>query len=150
MLKYFLAAKRPVLGICRGMQVLNVAMGGTLCQDLRRVRKLRHLDSKRKKTSHTVTLTGSTKLRAAFGEEVLAVNSLHRSGVEDVAADLTVAARSGDGLPEALELGWHRFCIGVQWQPQRMAAHSPLQQQLFNTFVKACRVTAGERMTSNG
>lgn len=150
-LKAFLPSRKPILAVCRGMQVLNVHFGGTLCQDIRPVQKYRHQDfSHRARSSHTVSVTGGTKLRAIFGEDTLAVNSIHQMAVEDVGMELTVSARSDDGFVEALELNWHPFCMGVQWHPEYMTKKSPLQKRLFSVFVKACAVTAVHKEEPHG
>jgi len=140
LLDAFLATGKPILGICRGEQLLNVYFGGTICQDITLVQKSKHKDYRhRARSTHTVKLLGGTKLRAIFGEEMLAVNSLHHQVAEDIGGDLVVAARSDEGFVEALELPWHRFCIGVQWHPEHMARRSELQRKFLKTFVAACK-----------
>jgi len=142
LLEAFFPTGKPILGICRGVQLLNVYFGGTLHQDIAPIQKCKHRDFRsRGRSTHTVSLVGGTKLRAIFGEDVLAVNSLHHQAAEDIGGDLVVAAKSEDGFVEALELPWHRFCMGVQWHPEHMTRRSKLQRRLFAAYVKMCKST---------
>ena len=131
---------KPVLCICRGFQLLNVANGGTLHQDIADIKKCSHSDFlKRAKPIHKVSINENTKLYEIFGKAETGVNSLHHQAVEKAGENLIVSAVSEDGFVEALELKDHNFCIGVQWHPEHMSKKDALQQNLFNQFVSACK-----------
>ena len=130
----------PMLGICRGMQVLNVACGGTLHQDLDRLDQplLQHWQKgQRRGLSHTVELAGGTRLRALFGRDSLGTNSFHHQAVKDLAPGLTISARAKDGVVEALEAP-EGFLLGVQWHPEGLMATSPDMLRLFQALAQAC------------
>ena len=134
------AAGLPLLGICRGMQVLNVACGGTLHQDLDRLDQplLQHWQKgQRRGLSHTVELAGGTRLRALFGRDSLGTNSFHHQAVKDLAPGLTISARAKDGVVEALEAP-EGFLLGVQWHPEGLMATSPDMLRLFQALAQAC------------
>ena len=107
----------PVLGICRGCQVLAAVMGGTLIQDLKT--PLKHSQkADRHVPTHSVELKESTMLRSSFGCEKLEVNSFHHQAVAEPGRGMTVAALSPDGVIEAIESTEHKSVIGVQWHPE--------------------------------
>lgn len=135
----FVKTGKPVLCICRGFQLMNVAYAGTLHQDIADIKKCKHSDFlKRAKAVHNVKLTEGTRLYEIFTEDRVGVNSLHHQAVEKIGEGLTASAVSEDGFVEALELADHPFCIGVQWHPEHMSKGDALQQKLFDEFVKAC------------
>ena len=118
-----LALDKPVLGICRGLQLLNVALGGALWADLptQRPGPVTHRQTwPRSRGSHPVTLEAGTKLAGILQLPEVMVNSGHHQGVATPAPSLAVAARAEDGLIEALEHREARFVLGVQWHPERM------------------------------
>lgn len=136
----FVRTQKPILCICRGFQILNVACGGTLHQDIADIRKCNHSDFlKRNKEVHTVSVNEDTKLFDIFGKREVGVNSIHHQAVENVGENLTVSAVSSDGFVEALELNEHPFCVAVQWHPEHMSKNHPLQQRIFDAFVKECK-----------
>lgn len=136
----FVKTGKPILGICRGFQLLNVACGGTLHQDIADIKKCSHSDFlKRSKAVHKVTVTENTLLYKIFGKNEIGVNSLHHQAVENIGENLIVSAVSEDGFVEGLELKNHPFCIAVQWHPEHMSKTDLLQQKLFNDFVKTCK-----------
>lgn len=136
----FVKTGKPILGICRGFQLINVACGGTLHQDIAGIKKCSHSDFlKRAKIVHKVTVTENTLLYRTFGKTEIGVNSLHHQAVEGVGENLTVSAVSEDGFVEGLELNNHPFCVAIQWHPEHMSKNDLLQQNLFNEFVKACK-----------
>ncbi len=136
----FVKTEKPILCICRGFQLLNVACGGTLYQDIADIRKCNHSDFiNRCRTAHKVKVNENTLLHKIFGQDTVGVNSLHHQAVRDVGENLTVSAVSEDGFVEGLELKNHPFCVAVQWHPEHMSKNNPMQQKLFNEFVNACR-----------
>ena len=138
--KAFVETNKPVLCICRGFQLLNVICGGTLYQDIADIKKCSHSDFlKRAKAVHKINVSKDTKLYSIFGKNDVGVNSLHHQAVENVGENLISSAVSEDGFVEALELAGHPFCVGVQWHPEHMSKKDPLQQKLFNEFVKHCK-----------
>ena len=136
--------EKPVLGICRGAQVLNVAMGGTLYQDLRSQVPgcIRHQQQQSSHyASHKAMMTEGSKLRAIYGSTEVMVNSFHHQAVKDVGEGLVVTARASDGVVEGLEKPDHPYFIAVQWHPERQVEgpHHPEHKPLFQSFVDACR-----------
>lgn len=116
--KAFADAGKPILGICRGEQVLNVALGGDIIQHVYDLPQVT-IDHKNKEVRHEVVLEGGTLLRSIFpGKNKLTVNSTHHQAVVKLAPTLTLAARSTDGLIEAYERGDN--LLGVQWHPERL------------------------------
>ena len=137
LLRAFLAADKPVLGICRGIQVMNVVLGGTLYQDIKPFAHVPHNDHWAK--IHTVTVRRGTKLEQILGQDTVLVNSQHHQAVDRIAPGLTLAALSEDGIVEAIEKPDAKFCLGVQWHPEWLSAADPAMQGLFDAFVAACR-----------
>ena len=137
--KAFLKTGKPILGICRGMQMINVCMGGTLQQDIVSKQQVKHSDFSSSSTGiHHCRIEGKSKLAAILGEEDVFVNSLHHQAIGKLGAELKVSAMSSDGFIEGIELENHAFCIGVQWHPEHMYAKNPLQRKIFRTFINAC------------
>ena len=128
--------KKPVLGICRGIQVMNVVLGGTLYQDIKPLEHLPHNDHWAK--IHTVTVRRGTLLAEILKQDTVLVNSQHHQAASRVAPGLEIAALSEDGFIEALEKPDATFCLGVQWHPEWLSEADPRQQALFDAFVKAC------------
>ena len=138
--------RKPLLAICRGLQILNVALGGTLVLDIsRQVRGAlnhRRLDRRSAKV-HEVSLTPDAMLAKITGKRKLGVNSTHHQAVDKVATELRVAAQSGDGVIEAVELKAPTarrvpFLLGVQFHPERLADRHPEHQAIFAEFARAC------------
>ena len=136
LLRAFLAADKPVLGICRGIQVMNAALGGDLYQDIKPFEHLPHNDHWAK--VHTVTVRRGTLLSRILGQDIVLVNSQHHQAVDRVAPGFTLAALSEDGIVEAIEKPDARFCLGVQWHPEWLSDADPAMQGLFDAFVNAC------------
>lgn len=131
----------PVLAICRGQQVLNVALGGTLYQDVSEVPgAIQHKsETARDETSHEVDLAPGSRLRAILGEPRMAVNSFHHQAVHDVGRDLVVSARCPvDGIIEGLEAPGQRFTVAVQWHPEDFVERSTAFEPLFAAWIEAC------------
>jgi putative glutamine amidotransferase len=133
------AADRPVLGICGGQQLLNVALGGTLVQHIpdEVANALAHEQpNPRTEPGHTVRLLPGTALRKIAGADELAVNSAHHQAVKDPAPGLVVDALAPDGVIEGIEHPQRRFCVGVQWHPEYLLSDG--DRRLFAAFVAAC------------
>ena len=131
----------PFLGICRGIQVINVALGGTLFTDIadQLPDALKHdydSSTERAREAHPVQLEAGSALARILGGTSVKVNSLHHQGIEKIAADLRPIAEASDHLVEAVELPGHPFGLGVQWHPEAMP-DSPQMQALFRAFVEA-------------
>jgi putative glutamine amidotransferase len=134
----------PLFGICRGHQVMNVALGGTLVQDIPSEvgEEIRHnITSPRSSPAHAITIDPGSRLASIVGSTSLSVNSLHHQSVAQAAPDLCVTAYSPDGIVEALEMPGKQFVLSVQWHPEDLYANQPAMQALFRAFVEA----AGER-----
>lgn len=136
LLRAFLAADKPVLGICRGIQVMNAVLGGDLYQDIKPFEHLPHNGHWAK--VHTVTVRRGTLLSRILGQDAVLVNSQHHQAVDRVAPGFTLAALSEDGIVEAIEKPDARFCLGVQWHPEWLSDADPAMQGLFDAFVNAC------------
>ena len=136
LLRAFLAADKPVLGICRGIQVMNAVLGGDLYQDIKPFEHLPHNGHWAK--VHTVTVRRGTLLSRILGQDTVLVNSQHHQAVDRVAPGFTLAALSEDGIVEAIEKPDARFCLGVQWHPEWLSDADPAMQGLFDSFVNAC------------
>ena len=137
-----LKASLPVLGICRGLQVMNVAMGGTLYQDIatQLPGAIKHpcYDTPRDKV-HEVTVTEHSKLHRISGTTHFSVNSRHHQGVKKLANGLVATAYSEDGLIEAFECPAEKFVMAVQWHPESLSDRYPEAQAIFNAFAEACK-----------
>jgi putative glutamine amidotransferase len=127
-----LADGMPILGICRGAQVLGVALGGTLVQDVPELtpNALCHADA-----PHTVTFACGSRIGAILGCERLEVNSSHHQANDALGDGVRAVAWSDDNVIEAIEVAGRPFAIGVQWHPERM--HDERQSKLFAAFVTA-------------
>lgn len=134
---------KPVLGICRGMQLMNVALGGSLYQDLPAARADKSIAHRQKQrsvyASHGVTLSAGSRLMQMLGKKDLRVNSHHHQAVNRVASPLRISALAPDGVIEAVEMPEHPFCIGVQWHPERLwdQPGSDVHARIFKAFVDA-------------
>ena len=142
-LRHALTADLPVLAICRGHQLLNVAFGGSLLQHVEGDDHRAHREGDMPSRWHTVRLEPGTRLRAAHTTAQMEVNSRHHQAVlpATLAPDLRVAAVSPDGLIEAVESAKHTWVVGVQWHPERLEPNHPgfadRSRSLFRAFVAA-------------
>lgn len=136
---------KPIFAICRGEQLLNVAMGGTLHQDIQAWRRsLQHSQkAPRGHLSHSVRAAEGSRVRAIAGTDTFKVNSFHHQAVKDPAPGLRVTAVSEDGVIEAIESADDRFVVGVQWHPEDTAGSDDVSRKLFEAFVDACRHEEG-------
>ena len=125
----------PFLGICRGMQILNVVTGGTLAQRLATAEA--HWLDGAPVGEHPICLDPSSVLASIADADTVLVNSLHRQGIDRLGEGIAVEAWAADGVVEALRLETARFALGVQWHPE-LQPESALSQRLAALFVKAC------------
>ncbi len=135
----------PVLGICRGLQVVNVARGGTLIQDLpsESPSDVPHQRPKqRNRRDHRVILSAGSRLARIAGSQRIDVNSRHHQAVDRPAADLVVTATAPDGVIEALEARDDRWVVAVQWHPENLH-DDPASKRLFREFVEKVRKRSG-------
>jgi putative glutamine amidotransferase len=136
------AREKPVLAICRGHQMLNVALGGTLYEDVQEIMPgaMKHDffgDMPRNHQAHEVTIDPDSKLAATLGRTSIAVNSLHHQGIRDLAPGLVSSAYAPDGLIEGVESPVHPFAVGVQWHPENLIHDEPAMLDLFRGLIQA-------------
>lgn len=141
----FLKLDKPFIGMCRGLQMLNISLGGTNYQDLESQFEGTLYQHKqmalRTHRTHSVQLEEGSQLLDIMKEKSFHVNSFHHQGVKDVSSKLKVAARAADGLVEALESDDHQFVMGIQWHPEEFAAQGDEASiRLFDEFVKQCAI----------
>ena len=136
--------RKPLLGLCRGLQVINVAAGGTLYQDLDAQLEgaIRHdyfptFGFDRDYVSHDVAVAPASRLRSLVAIDQLPVNSMHHQGVKRLGAGLVACAHAADGLIEAVESVNGHWMVGVQWHPEVFEADDPHTRELFRGFVRA-------------
>ena len=130
----YIKTRRPILGICRGIQLINVALGGSLVQHVEG-----HRGSEESPlVSHGICIESETVLRRIVGHDALTVNSYHHQIVKRLADPLTVSARSDDRVIEAVELKEHPFLVAVQWHPELLYKNDSAARALFSAFVAAC------------
>lgn len=140
-------AEIPILGICRGMQLINVSLGGSLYQDLEHQLNCEFshlpLDSKRRENleyvNHKVNILKNTTLNKILAADHLDVNSHHHQAIKDLSKSLTIAAKSECGIIEAVENKAESFLIGVQWHPEDLIDNSSYFMNLFAELIKAAQ-----------
>lgn len=135
-------AKKPVFAICRGIQVMNIALGGNIYQDIATqfATTLQHSqESQAHIPVHSVTVKENSLLSTITGTDILRVNSFHHQAVRRLAPDLAACATASDGMIEAVYGLSHPFALGVQWHPERMTAKDSASRKLFEAFVNSCR-----------
>ena len=133
----------PVLGICRGMQILNIVSGGTLYQDLlsQNATEFNHSLTDvfpRDELSHIVNITNPSKLYDVFQVDKIAVNSFHHQGIKTVGESFEATMISEDNIIEAIEMKGDRFVVGVQWHPELLVEKHPEYLKLFTSFLEYC------------
>ena len=137
-MKRVLKTGKPVFGICRGMQILSVACGGTIWQDMALIpgKTIDHMQQSaaRSEISHRIRTEKNSRLRKYIGS-CLFVNSFHHQAVNSPGQHVLVSARAQDGTIEAVEVKDHPFAIGVQWHPECMYRTSSEMRGLFHEFV---------------
>lgn len=140
-IKVALEMNKPILGICRGLQVLNVALGGSLYQDLKYIKGSHIKHNQETKTylgTHYIDIKENSILKEIIKEKVL-VNSYHHQSVKTLGNNLKVIAYSNDGIIEAVQKENEKFVLGVQWHPELMVDYSEYMLNLFKRFVDECR-----------
>ncbi len=139
-----IAADKPLFGVCRGLQMINVSMGGTLLQDLATTsfieNPIDHYQGPPYTTVvHAVDINPASLLSRVTGASELEVNSIHHQSAFDIAEGFVISAFSPDGVVEGIEMPGMRFVLGVQWHPEYLWPTRAAQLGLFKGFVAACR-----------
>ena len=138
--KIALELNKPILGICRGAQVLNICLGGTIYQDISYTNKnfVKHSqNAKGNIKTHSVEIVNSELLESILGKEI-DVNSFHHQSVKDLGKNLKASAYSKDGIIEAIEKEDAKFVVGIQWHPELLVDNCDKMLNLFKTFVNKC------------
>jgi putative glutamine amidotransferase len=133
----------PILAICRGIQMLNVAAGGNMYQDIYNQKSdlLQHSQrAPRTHLSHFVQTKEKTLIRTISASEVFKVNSFHHQAVKDPAPGFIISAISSDGVVEAIESQEHKFVLGVQWHPEFLTPLDEVSNKIFTAFIHASMV----------
>lgn len=133
----FFETKKPIFGICRGVQLMNVALGGSLIQH---IEGHRQTPVPRDTTTHEVLLADDSRLARICGCNRLAVNSFHHQAVKHLGQGASISAITEDGVIEGIELPEtaHPFFLGVQWHPEHFYQENPPISALFSSFIRAC------------
>lgn len=139
LMKHILTHRFPVLAICRGMQILNISLGGTIFQDisLRQAVSLNHmqLSEKRSDPCHKILISNNSMLYNILNKNEY-VNSFHHQCIKKLGKNLKISAVASDGVIEAIELNRHPFVLGVQWHPECMTTSSASMGRLFQIFIE--------------
>lgn len=139
--RFAVSAHKPILAICRGLQVLNVALGGTLWEDITSLipGAMEHDlsdDLPRNHLSHPVNIEIVSGLAQLVGDNNATVNSIHHQAIRDIALELRVTALAPDGVIEAVEISEHPYAIGVQWHPENLIHDDEAMLSLFKGLVR--------------
>jgi putative glutamine amidotransferase len=145
LLKQTIRVGKPFFGICRGLQLINVALGGSLYEDLldQRPQALRHQyapEFPRNYLAHSVQLEANSQIGSLIPRPKIQVNSLHHQGIDRLAPDLQASGYAPDGLIEAVELPGYSFGLAIQWHPEWLTADQDMQR-LFSAFIRACQLS---------
>lgn len=133
---------KPILGICRGMQLINVAMGGTLYQDIptEYISDIAHIQKEGKfEHSHEVNVIKGSPLYNLLGSERIKVNSFHHQAIKNLGEGLEIMAQAADGIIEAVYAPSYRYLQGFQWHPERIYQIDENQALIFQDFINACK-----------
>lgn len=132
----------PIFGICRGMQLINIALGGNVYQDIYTQAPGVHghtCETNLQEGYHNINISVGTIMHEIFNKEKLQVNSLHHQALKTLGKDLKVTANSSDGIIEAIESTNHKFIMGVQFHPETMAMKYKEFIKPFSYFVDKCK-----------
>jgi putative glutamine amidotransferase len=157
LVRWALVDRKPVLGVCRGLQVVNLAAGGTLYQDLAEQMpgSVKHDyfpfggRFSRDYLAHEVEVAGSSKLADIFGAGSLRVNSMHHQGIRKLGEQLVASAVAPDGLVEGIESSDNSYLVAVQWHPEVLTENCPRTRRLFESFVEASTDYREQRALTN-
>jgi putative glutamine amidotransferase len=143
--RWAIAEDKPLFGICRGIQSLNVALGGSLVQDIPSqwenptTHNGHYEKAQRDQVLHTVDVSTGSRVEQMVTAKQIGVNSFHHQAVKRVANGFEITSRAPDGIIESIEMRDMRFAVGVQWHPEEMSAVRGDMLNLFVSFVKACQ-----------
>lgn len=144
LLHYALNRNMPIFGICRGMQALNVALGGNLYQDiaLEYSGSLKHVAGERNRVElvHDVYLEQGSRMAHIADTERFPVNSIHHQALKQLGQGVRIIGRAKDGIVEAIEVDGYRFVMGVQFHPEEIYQQVKSCAKLFQAFVEACKI----------
>ena len=143
MIRAALKRDMPILGICGGAQAINVALGGSLYQDIESQlpKAAQHQQADKKTTGgHSIRIYPGTLLHRIVRRRHLEVNTTHHQAVKRLGKGLVISATAEDGLIEAIESPGHSFVLGVQWHPEAMHRKFAAQQRIFRLFIASCRL----------
>lgn len=152
LIKKAMEQRKPVFGICRGIQILNVALGGTLYQDIKCQLSGELVGEHSQKAPrwypyHDVYIEPGSKVHESFeSRSCVKVNTFHHQAVKDVAPGFWVTSRAMDGIIEAIEHLDYEFVVGVQWHPEDMWLKDRIFLNLFNMFIESCKKRKDELM----
>lgn len=144
MITYFLEKDKPILGVCRGCEILNVAAGGTMYQDLASQYKGELIQHRQKAASdhrsHSVKIAPSSLLEKLVKAKEIRVNSLHHQANRSLGEDFIISAMASDGVIEGFESIKHRFVLGVQWHPEGLVdLKDDASLDIYRGFIEACK-----------
>lgn len=141
-IELFMQQKKAMFGICRGCQIITLALGGKIYQDLKEQKGgelLKHSqDAPRHLPTHSITISPNSKLSLVFKSDKIIVNSYHHQAISQPAPNFIVAAESSDGVIEAVEHSLDQYIVGVQWHPEHLWQKDPNTLALFKQFVENC------------
>lgn len=145
LIRWAMEDKKPILAVCRGIQVVNVALGGSLFQDVAKqipeAMKHDHFPTKddpaRDRLVHMIEASHGSRTRACLGDEPVMVNSMHHQAIKQLASGLVVTATAPDGVIEAVEGANGQYLVAVQWHPEELVDRDAGQRRLFTSFVEA-------------
>jgi putative glutamine amidotransferase len=129
----------PMLGICGGAQAINVALGGSLYQDIATQLPNAREHQQKHSNGHVIELLRGTLLHKIFKRQKMKVNTTHHQAIRDPGKGLVINATASDGIVEGIESTKHSFVLGVQWHPEVLAQRSPAHRKIFSSFIAICK-----------